>query len=234
GDQPLVSSSLDLWNSGWPQPKACNPVFEWLSDSGRLTPARYQQRVDLALQGGHTRLAKYLADSQKGKARQRTLARIALRTHPARWLKKVQADKPEVVDADMVTKGLRNLARNQPAQADEFEEPLASAFDFTKKQRAAVQRMIALGYAWDRQPEALDKLARLGGDQVDETVRTWRIRVALYQQDWDAALAWLRQLKPDTARKTVWRYWKARVLVAEGYGKKARKLYLQLVDHNGY
>lgn len=233
-DKMLASDAIDLWATGRSRPKACDPVFAWMGEAGLLTPERYQQRVDLALASGHTHLADYLADSQEEEARQRTRARIALRTHPENWLEKVRDKKADFVGPDMVTNGLLHLARNHPAKAEALEESLADAHGLAKKQRSEVQRMVALGYAWDRRPEAMDKLAALNAGQVDETVRTWRVRAALYQQDWDAAMAWLQQLKPGAANKPVWRYWKARILAARGDQDKARKLYLGLATRNGY
>lgn len=233
-DKALRKAALNLWMTGRDQPKACDPAFKWLDKTGALTPARYQARIDLALDRGQTHLAKYLAKNQTGKARKRTMRRIAMDRHPDRELSRLQSHHDAAMEPGTVVNGLLLLARSQPSEAADLYKPLAAAYKLSKAQRQSVVRDIALGYALNRQPQAMDWLSRLSGDQVNETVRAWRIRAALYQQDWDAALAWLDKLPPDEAATPRWRYWRARVLGQQGYPGQARKIYRQLVQGDGY
>ena len=44
-------------------PAACDPAFDWLRAQGLLTPALVEQRARLALGGGRSGLARFLARS---------------------------------------------------------------------------------------------------------------------------------------------------------------------------
>lgn len=233
-DEKLVSDAMNLWMTGRDQPKACHPVFKWLKSSGRLTPGRYQTRVDLALKQNHIRLASYLARRQTGAARKRTLQRIAVQRHPAQALKKLSKNHDNSIQAATIVEGLSDLAFDRPKQAAKLYQPLAAGYNLSATQRKAVQRKIALGFAVNHQSQASDWLSRLSGTQVNSTVRAWRIRTALYHRNWQGAMKWLDKLPSGEAASPKWRYWRARVLAKQGKTDQAHRIYRQLAEEDGY
>ncbi len=232
--EAFVRDALSLWLTGRDRPKACDPVFHWLKKHGHLTPARYQKRVDLALKRGHTRLAEYLARRQQGKAQKRTRRRIALIAHPQSELSQLAEHHEKGVDTAHLTQALGRLAYNHPEKAIPLYKKLGAAYGLSESQRRAVVGHIALGFSFDGNPKSLDWFSKLTGGKTTATIGAWRITAALYQQDWDAARAWLEDLPASEAKKPRWRYWRARVLNEQGHTKKARAIYQRLVEGNGY
>jgi len=83
-------------------------------------------------------------------------------------------------------------------------------------------------------PEALGWFAR-AGDRLNDRQRNWQARLALRQQDWATVLSAIEAMSPKESQFPVWRYWRARALLAVGRSAEAYALLTPLsFEHSFY
>ena len=86
--------------------------------------------------------------------------------------------------------------------------------------------------AQSRKAGAYDRLNRLPG--FDKDVREWRVRAALYEQNWQHIADALATLTLDELKEPRWQYWQARSLAAKGDMANARARYNTLSEDRGF
>lgn len=127
------------------------------------------------------------------------------------------------------------MTRKDPLIGTEtWENSLKQRYSFNDEESAIIERDLALALAVRGLPEALGRLAEVDEQVVDDTIREWRVRVALSEQNWHAALAWIHQLTVDQQSSTRWSYWKARTLEALRQSQQAEEIYRSLVSRRSY
>ena len=231
-DDALVEDALVFWLSAYSQPKACDPLFDYLAEVNAITPAIRHERITLALEAGQISLARYLARPLPDAERQRIEAWARMQRDPERSLRDPSAFDDSKDDRRLVTYGLKRLARRDPRKAD---ARLAAYRDrvLTAEQADAVERDVALTAARRHMPEARGLL----GDPVygeDTLVTQWRIRLALRDTDWAEALDALAAL-PETERdEDHWRYWWAWSMAETGREAEAEPLLRELAGERHY
>lgn len=230
----LAGPALAQWTQGSDQPSACNPVFDWLERQGMITPARIRHRLMLALEAGQSSLARYLMGKLPDGAEPELDWRLALMRHPSdsldRWLKKPD---PAARNEWLIAAHWR-LARRDPERAEALLKPLRKRGDFSREERAQMQRSVALGLAYDRHERAVELFEDLPDSALDEHVHEWRIRAALLHREWKLAQRWLAQL-PDSERETArWQYWSGRVAELRKQPERAAQHYARAAAEREY
>lgn len=231
----LAAEVTDLWLVGRSQPDACDPVFDWLYGSGRVTQDLRYERVVRALESGNVSLARWLADKLPSERRVWYLRWRQMIVAPERTLEtaKQWQDLPE--SRRIVLYGLRRLGRTDEGEkAWQAFNAVAGDFEFTPEERGVLLRQLALDAATDYHPDAERHLDAVPDDFVNDSARQWRVRVALQRRDWPAVLEAMSRLTPAEREEERWRYWRARALDATGDGAAARALYTALAGETSY
>ena len=200
-----------LWNVGKSQPAACDTLFGMWSAEGQLTEAKRWQRAKLAAEARNYPLAKNLVNSLTTLApRGQLLVEVAqkpeLLNQPTRF-----APADEAM-GDIVSLGLRRLARQDPQQAMALLDGYAQSMHFSRDEKVAIAREIGLSLARRYDPRALDLMTRYDPELRDDTVSEWRMRLLLRLGRWEEAYDLSRRLPKDLAESSRWRYWQARSL----------------------
>lgn len=232
GEAGVAAQAVELWLAGRSQPDACDPVFAWLDDSGRMTPALVHARMQLALQAGQYSLAGWLAQRLDPADRDYVDRWRRMQYAPARELAAAGARADTERERRLLVAGMERLARQQPAQARAYWNWLDERFAFTAQDRHSVLRLAALIAAQRHEQDALAWLAELEG--VETTVDEWRVRSAIRDSNWQAALDALDALPEATMASDGWLYWRARSLEQLGEDRRAAILYDRIAGHNGY
>jgi soluble lytic murein transglycosylase len=229
----VTADAIATWLSPYSQPKACDPVFAWLRETGALSEAHAAQRISLALEAGQFRLARYLARSASASERTRVETWAGMHADPARRLNGLARSGSE--DEALALYGLKRLASRDPRRAVRMWEQFDDRLGFEGATADAVQRRIALIHAWRHLPEGRDLLAELPDSAVDEDVRVWRFRLALRDLDWSRAADYLSDLPEGIDGDVDGRlFWQARAMEAAGDADGARTIYAELAGHRGY
>ncbi|MGB8715625.1 MAG: transglycosylase SLT domain-containing protein [Rhodanobacteraceae bacterium] len=215
-------------------PSACDPVLEWAHRRGLLTKERLWQRVERAIEHGHTgtvtAMSRWLPRGDGIVARRLVLAR----KNPRKALREADTWHDSLHTRMAVKLALKRLAIADDEAAGKAWHKLHKRFDFSADQRHAIEASIALFNATDFEPDSLSKLNRLPDAAQTDSTRAWRVRVALTTGDWKRALKALDELTPEQQRDTPWRYWRARTLAQLGQRDKARDLFAQLATEANY
>lgn len=231
-DDEVVAMAESLWLSGRSQPDACDPVFAWLEESGRLTAGLVQDRILLALEARQFSLAGWLARRLDASDRDFVARWRAMQRAPARELvaQSLRADSPR--ERQLVLAGLDRLVRLDPAQGRIALARLQSRFEFDDSDRIALLRIAAVRAAQRHEPQAGEWLAEISGS--DAVADEWRVRAALRTQDWPAARVALDALPQSLQEQSTWQYWRARVEAATGDDAAARARFERLATDTGY
>ncbi|WP_410478962.1 transglycosylase SLT domain-containing protein [Pseudomonas sp. zfem002] len=200
-----------LWAVGKSQPAACDALFERWAAEGQLTEQKRWLRTKLAAQARNYALANTLV---------KTLPTLG---NEGRLLLDV-AQKPELLNqpsrfsptneamSDVVSLGLRRLARQDPERAMALLDDYANRMHFSVEEKVAIAREIGLTLARRYDPRALDLMTRYDPQLRDNTVSEWRMRLLLRLGRWEEAYELSKRLPQDLASTNRWRYWQARSL----------------------
>jgi soluble lytic murein transglycosylase len=214
-----------LWLTGKTLPGACDALFARWASEGQLTEGKRWQRVKLAAQARNYALAGSLVNSLSSLAPQgRLMLDVAQKPE---LLKQPERFQPaDEAMADVVSLGLRRLARQDPEQAMQLLDNYAASMHFSSEEKVAIAREIGLGLARRFDPRALDLMTRYDPALRDNTVTEWRLRLLLRLGRWEDAYQLTRRLPEDLATTNRWRYWQARSLeLAEPHNSQVPSLY---------
>src|SRR5262249_11940395 len=109
--------------------------------------------------------------------------------------------------------------------------------DMTPAMQLRLQRTAALGAAYGRDSAAIAAFDQLPESSVDNDVREWRVRAALWAGDYRKALAWIDRMPPTLSSQARWRYWRARAVEVTSGKEEAAPLYAEIAgfrDFYGY
>ncbi|WP_417781365.1 transglycosylase SLT domain-containing protein [Stutzerimonas xanthomarina] len=233
GQYQLISGQKDqgyataekLWLVGKSQHNACDALFERWEDAGQLTEKLRWKRTKLAVESGNYGLAKFLVKSLPTlKAQGELLLDVAqkpqLLSQPERF-----SPATETM-GDIVSIGLRRLARAKPEQALGLLDSYARRMSFSAEEKVSIARQIGLTLAKRFDPRALKIMAEYDPELRDDTVSEWRARLLLRLGRWDDVYALTQRFPEELANSNRWRYWQARSLeLAKPNDKQAAQLY---------
>jgi soluble lytic murein transglycosylase len=219
----LWDLTRELWLVGKSQPDACDPVFEAWHRSGKMTRDDVVERIALAMDKRRMGLVHYLARFLPAADRKWIDRGRKMHARPERELAKLKSEPAQAEwAARLFAYGVRRIASRDPVKADRIWNARRSEFELTEKQVARTGRAIALNLAFARHPMAAKRLAQLGQSVSDDAVRHWRVRAALWQEDWKEVLAALDALPKQEQSEAEWTYWRARALGALGDDEQAK------------
>lgn len=237
--QPTATEVFEkLWLVSTSQDKACDPVFQYASQHGWLTDDLRWQRTMLALRSQQFSLANYLAKTILQSAPAQAWAKRWEDIHhnPVSWLSQLPAPAPvkgvslaqDVPMArEILVYGLKRLAKKDPAKAYSHWTRLQKHYQFSTEERHDIQGSIGLWAALARD----DKALYYYGDTPNHP---WRVRAALWQQNWSEVQKAIASLDEKTRQETRWQYWLARSLAELGHRAEAETIWRTLVDERDF
>jgi soluble lytic murein transglycosylase len=210
----LGADALALWSAPVRQPRECDSVFQWLRQQDLITPAAAESRARAALTADNARLARDFSVDvpAAGLAPLQQWIRLLETPRPALIDLATHPDVP--VEPEALLGGFTRLSRADSSSALNLLPLLLARADVTSALRARLQRLAALGAAYDHLPAAVDAFRALPPESLDAEAMEWRIRAALWAQDFDTALVWIEALPVSLAATPRWRYWHARATEA--------------------
>lgn len=229
-----------LWLTPKSQDKACDPIFKKWKQKGFLTENLLHQRIQLALAANQFSLATFLAKSLPDTAKQQQWIARWKKIHqqPISLLKQLPVtNKPASttvslahdidISRQVIKHGLQRLARKSPSKAQQHWQRIEPHYQFRAQDKIDIQRYIGQRAALNRD----DKALQLFGDVINEP---WKIRAALWQQDWRAVKHEILNLSSEEQHKTRWQYWLARSLESLGDKQLATETYQSIIHERDY
>lgn len=213
------------WLSPISQPDECDAPFAAWRKAGRMTRDKVLARIDLSLEKGERGLVSYLAgflpkNDQPWIARWQRIHRS-----PAAELKHLALQSDPFWSAKLFSYGIRRLSGQDGDLALRLWQQ-QERYGLTADQVLNTERTLALNLARQRHPQGAPLLSSvMERGASDPEVRQWRVRAALWQQDWKAVLAALEALPSDEQGMEEWQYWRARALESLGLEREAKVYY---------
>ncbi len=229
----FLQQAKDLWRVAYSQPKACDPIFDYLYDNEFVTEELRWQRIRLAMKKGQLGLARYLAKKLPKTDQKKLTYWQSLYKKPALVLKNFkESDTP--LAREMLLQGLRRLAYRKVATAHHYWQTYQKRYRFADQEKTTLSRYIALKGANQNLPEAVDWLAKVDKNFTDDQVNHAKLKVLLAQQDWQAVIKLIKSFPVAIQDKHRFKYWLARALKAIGKQHDAEKQFQALVPHREY
>lgn len=224
-----------LWLVARSQPRSCDRIFSLWRQHGLLTSDLAWRRFVLVMNNNEIRLARYLL--QMMGPEHKAGAELWLRVHsdPGLVVSLPQAARDHPARNSFLIHGIKRLARADIDKAVRaWAKSVSARYDFTPEESAEVHRSLAMTLALRGRKEAMDWLTMIDAAAADATLREWRVRAAISQSDWSAALSAIYQLTEDEQTTPRWRYWQARALDALNQRQQADEILLGLALSRGY
>lgn len=201
----------NLYLVGKSQPRACDRIFkEWAKNGGMKREHKWK-RIELAMSRGHLSLAKFISSDLSKEDRAWVQRWRKMHRRPAENLlrKYLHSDNP--IANKIERHGIKRLARRDAgAAADAWENVRVKHEKGAPEEVRAIDQYVALQAAYQQHPRALEWLGEI--TSPSDKVQLWRIRAALAQQDWWAALTWIEALPTEARNSDQWKYWRGRIL----------------------
>lgn len=227
----------ELWLVPGSQDKACDPVFRFGRDQGVINDDLIWERLMLSLRHHQFDLARYL--SGQVEANHTALAWTerwqTIHRQPLQLLRQLPA---EVTDdrislahdlplaREIILHGIKRLARRDFDKAFDEWQRLSPHYSFSDEERAEARRIIGLWAALNRDNKAL----KYFGDSAS----AWRVRAALWQQDWQAVQEAIAALDWQEQQTNQWKYWLGRSQAALGNKVAAQVTWQAIAGERDY
>lgn len=216
GDRQIAfQGAARLWNVGFSQDDACDPLFDrWIQLSGpdeSLIWSRALKAFD-AKNGHLIRYVKRFASAPL----QRDIDELAaVYRRPSR----VEGDhhRGSARHADILVAGVVRLAQLSPARAYQAFRSVSEYEDFTEAHlRTVASAIVRHSLFAERSPAPSDWVgAQVAALRDDDLTVIW-LRNAIGDAKWEAVLSGIEWLSPELRTQDRWRYWSARSLESLG------------------
>jgi soluble lytic murein transglycosylase len=229
--QLAFNAAKRLWTTRDSLPKECDPLLSALVLSPVLTIDLIWQRFELALKKDNRSLASYVQHLLDKPGQD--LAEV--------WL---QVDKkPELIQDSLFLSGNERQGRIFAHGVDRMaESDLDLAINIWDSRKRIIvidnptvqqlERRLALALARARDNRAYDRLNQLVA--VDKEVREWKVRAALFEQNWQHVADALAGLTIEEQQEPQWQYWQARSLIETGNVLQGQSIYNRLSEDRSY
>jgi soluble lytic murein transglycosylase len=221
-DLTALADVRTLWFQGVAQPDGCAPLFDRLVAGGQLTEEDVWARIRLALEAGSVTLAKSLGAHIDPAKRIPGKQIDAVTRNAQRYLERRPLPLKSRAERELAMFATWRVAQTLPAVAasrlEKFDASLSA------EERAYAWGQVAMAGAQRHRPEALDWFKRAGEAGLGDKQLAWRARTGLRLADWPTVLSSIEAMSAGEQQHVVWRYWKARALIALGRSAEASAL----------
>lgn len=227
-----LAAAKPLWFTGQSMPDACEPLFAALIARGDLSTADRRARLRLATAAGNTRLAQAIGEDLPGKDRLTAREFAAVERDPLRAVSKGQFAWKTPSGRELALYALERAARKDAGDARDGW--LRWRARLPEADRDYGNLRIAWHAARQLNPSASQWFKEVSGIELSPEQQAWRVRAALRIVAWADVLSAIDALPASDQQEPVWRYWRARALVAQKSDDQAKAIYSGLADDLHY
>ncbi|MDI1230019.1 MAG: transglycosylase SLT domain-containing protein [Methylobacter sp.] len=230
--QQALNAAKRLWVTGDSLPQECDPLWAILMNSPSFTPELIWQRFELALNKDNVSVAEYVRRSLT--KTDQDIADVWLQVHqkPALLEDSHFLNKHNKQSGRIFAHGVDRLAKSDLSQAIRLWDAGKHDFWIDNPVFMHLERRLALGMAYSRDPGAYYRLSQL--PVVDAEVNEWKVRAALLEQNWQHVTEALEALTTEERQDPKWQYWQARALDKIGNSVQAQELYNKAAEDRSF
>ena len=229
GDAKAARHAKAMWDTPGELPEGCEALADKLEARGAIRASDIWRRARMLFERGQITAAKSaLGYLPAGQAPDEVLLAQAA-THPQRVLARLPRHFGRRATREVAVLAAVRLARQDPRQAAKaLAGPVGRRLD--AKDRRYLWGRIALEGALEHDDEALEWYAKLGHARLGYEQVAWKARAALRGGDWRSVRSAIDAMSGPDRGQSVWVYWYARALAAEGKHDAARADYRRIAD----
>ncbi|KKN56122.1 hypothetical protein LCGC14_0575550 [marine sediment metagenome] len=230
--QQALAETKALWLVGHSQDNNCDSAFKYWQARGLLTNDLRWQRIQLALHENQFNLAKYLAKSLDSHHLAHTWIPLWEQSYndPRRLLQGLSTSylkKDQPVSRDIIKHAIQRLSRKSTDQAYAYWQAIQPKYKFSQQDQNSIRSTIANRSALNREQRALEFFGNLPNEE-------WRVRAALWQQDWFAVQKAVFSLDKEEQLSTRWQYWLGRSQAELGNKLAAKQTFENIINQRDY
>tara|TARA_R110001606_G_scaffold346892_3_gene495899 strand:+ start:3775 stop:5667 length:1893 start_codon:yes stop_codon:yes gene_type:complete len=222
-----------LWLVGHSQDNNCDSAFKYWQAHGFLTNDLLWQRIKLALHENQFSMAKYLAKSLGNHHQAHTWIPLweQSHSHPLTVLQRITTTsalkKDHTISREIIKHAIERLSRKSTDQAYAYWQTIQSQYQFSQHDKNSIRSTIANRSALNREQRALEYFGDLPNEE-------WRVRAALWQQDWFAVQKAVFSLNSEEQLSTRWQYWLGRSQAQLGNRQAANQTFQNIINQRDY
>lgn len=222
-----------LWNVGKSQDDACDILFErWISEGPGPDDDLVWSRALKAFDARNPHLIRYVKRFASKSLQPLLDELLSVYRRPDHLV--TDAHESDINHAQLMTVGIRRLARVNPGKARLALENARAVQPFSDLQIEAMESLIVRHslFAQSSAPEPwlVETLMRLRDDELTEIY----LRNQVEEGDWAAILEGVAWLSEGVRAGDKWRYWEARAQLASGLGEAAQTIFIELAGQRSY
>jgi len=234
--ESALKAASELWTAGYSQPRECDPLFDKLKQSSLFTQELKWTRFDAALRNFKTSLATYIMREMAAEYHDTAQLWLDLHRNPERHIdkllnKKVKTDDLAVYSA-MFSHAIYRLSSKDVTRAAELWDQNKDRYILGEDTTNRVEKRLAMRMALQRESGAFERFEQVS--RHDSSSRTWRVRSALQEQDWNKVLIALDELDDSEKQMDRWQYWYARAYIETGQADKAQPILHDLAAQRSF
>jgi soluble lytic murein transglycosylase len=223
-----------LWHHKGFLPGECYPVFDFFYAHKKLTPDLVWQRIELTMAQKQTALVTYLKRYLPGDQRPWVDLWLDIFNQPAKIVTMDWSKVDRRVAGKILDQAMGRLIRQDTPWAVWAFDALKAKQDLSGVDMSSIEQEIARYLALRRYPHAVERIVSLPDNLMTPKLRQWRIRAALFREDWKAVLSGWDHLDDQEKAEPRWLYWKARALAALGRFQEASAIYREIAGQQNY
>ena len=221
-----------LWNVGYSQDDACDPLFDSWVRSGGPDDEQIWSRALLAFNAKNGHLIRYVKRFASPELQRDLDELAAIYRRPAR----IEGDHHKATErhADIVVAGLVRLAQLNPNRAYQAMNSVRGGYAGSTERAQIVNRAIVRHSLFAERASAPDAWVRsqIAAIRDDELTVIW-LRNAIANSDWPSVVSGIGWLSPERRAEDRWRYWWARAHEAQRQGDM-HSLWSQLAQSRSF
>lgn len=222
------------WVKPIKQDEVCADVLSQIEEQETPPVAAIWTRIFQAMEANRPELAEpmlgYLASSDRKLVRRW----VEVDDNPEEWLLSGELAQNTVLNRHIIADLIVEWSRKDTLAAVEHWLKIRGNYTFFGDRYYETHRALVMRAAYRRLPEAQRWLGETKERKGDLELAEWRVRTALYVQDWDSVLTFIKRLPAEEAVEDHWAYWVARANEELGNTAEALRIYAQLARLQSY
>jgi len=214
--------ALELWVEPKKHPKRCAALLDKLESNEAPPIKAIWERIYASMSASEPKYAEsvlhYLGTGDRKPVKQW----IEARKNPKDYLRSGALKKDTTFNRRALVDLVLLWSKDDPVSAMNFWLDNYERYRFYNDRYYETHRLLAMRGAYRRLPESYAWLNSVEAREDDLELYEWRVRAALFEQNWENLLRSLKQLPIEEQQEDHWAYWEARAL--EELGKQAEAI----------
>jgi soluble lytic murein transglycosylase len=227
-----------IWTSGSSIPSACDQMIDVWQQSKFNTNDIKLKKISLLISSNKLSKAKEYAQGLPQSDRVFMIDWADTRNDPIQGLPEfIKQYHNHVYFDQALVDVVDHFAYSSPIVAGEYWKKLENKQLINTKTENLAQAEIATSLARIHNKQAIYWLEAVNDKYADSLLWQWRIRTAVYWEDWSRVVKWSSALPNNLAKKDVWQYWYAVGLWHVGQKDQANAIWkkvAQIRDYYGF